>query len=208
MNFFGHAVVAGWTGAEAGVVLGSMLPDFESMVKVRVVEVRDNDIQQGVDLHHRTDDAFHRAPTFLSLCAEALAQLTARGVRRGTARAVAHVGSEMFLDGWLAQDDVHARTYLKGLYPELTARLEWEDRGEAFAKLHERLTIWGPPRDYREPEFVLQRLRDTLRLRPRLAVLEEQGPPLAEFLPTLQSSVERRAPELLNELQDTLDLDH
>lgn len=163
MNFFGHAVVAGWTGAEAGVVLGSMLPDFESMVKVRVVEVRDNDIQQGVDLHHRTDDAFHRAPTFLSLCAEALAQLTAR---------------------------------------------EWEDRGEAFAKLHERLTIWGPPRDYREPEFVLQRLRDTLRLRPRLAVLEEQGPPLAEFLPTLQSSVERRAPELLNELQDTLDLDH
>ena len=76
-----------------------MLPDFESMVKVRVVEVSDNSIQHGMNLHHRTDDAFHRAPTFLSLCTEALADLSDRGVRRGTARSVAHVGTEMFLDG-------------------------------------------------------------------------------------------------------------
>lgn len=205
MNFFGHAVVAGWADAEAGAVLGSMLPDFESMVRVRVVEVRDSDIQRGVDLHHRTDEAFHRTPTFLSLCAEALTELTARGVRRGTARAVAHVGTELFLDGWLAQNDAHARTYAKGLYPELTPQLEWEDRGEAFTKLHRRLTTWGPPLDYREPLFVFQRLHDALRLRPRLAVLEDQAPSLAEFLPKLHSNVERRAPELLNELQDALD---
>lgn len=208
MNFFGHAVVAGWTGARAGAVLGSMLPDFETMVKVRVVDVRDKDIERGVALHYRTDDAFHTAPTFLSLCTEALARLTALGVRRGTARAVAHVGSEMFLDGWLAQDDAHARTYLTALYPELTAQLEWEDRGRAFARLHKRLAAWGPPRDYRDPMFVLDRLNDVLRARPRLAVVEEQRHLIAEFLPTLRSRVEHRAPELLYELQDTLDLDH
>jgi len=208
LNFFGHAVVAGWTGARAGAVLGSMLPDFEAMVKVRVLDVRDEDIERGVELHHRTDDAFHATPTFLSLCTEALAKLAALGVRRGTARAVAHVGSEMFLDGWLAQDDLHARTYLTAFYPGLMAKLQWEDRGEAFAKLHKRLSTWGPPRDYRSPAFVLQRLNDVLQSRRRLAVVDEQRPLIAEFLPTLRSSVEQRAPELLDELQDTLGLDH
>ncbi len=208
MNFFGHAVVAGWMDARAGAVLGSMLPDFETMLKVRVVGLRDEEIERGVELHHRTDDAFHVAPAFLMLCTEALRALLARGVRRGTARAVAHVGSELFLDGWLAQDDAHARPYLRALYSDLTERLEWEDRGQAFAKLHQRLTAWGPPRDYSNPAFVLQRLNDVLRSRPRLAIVDGEQPQIAEFLPTLQSSVERRAPELLNELQDALGLDH
>ena len=201
-------MVAGWTGAKAGAVLGSMLPDFETMVKVRVVDVRDKNIKHGVELHHRTDDAFHTTRTFLSLCAKALVELTALGVHRGTARAVAHVGSEMFLDGWLAQNDVHARTYLTAFYPELTDQLEWEDDGRAFAKLHRKLTKWGPPHEYRDPEFVLDRLTDVLHARPRLAVVDEQRSRIAEFLPTLRSQTERHAPELLDELQDALDLDH
>ena len=192
--------------ARAGAVLGSMVPDFETMLKVRVIGVRDEQIERGLELHHQTDDAFHVAPAFLLLCTEALKGLMGCGVRRGTARAIAHVGSEMFLDGWLAQDDAHARPYLGALYSELTDRLEWEDRGHAFAKLHQRLTAWGPPRDYSDPAFVLRRLNDVLRSRPRLAIIDAEQPQIAEFLPTLQSSVERRAPELLNELQDALGL--
>ena len=181
-----------------------MLPDFETMVRVPLIEVRDPDIQRGIDLHHRTDKAFHRAPTFLALCAHALDQLAGAGVRRGTARAVGHVGSEMFLDGWLAREPSHVDDYLAALDLEVDDLLGWQDDGHAFSKLHTRLTLWGAPRDYAEPSFVLQRLTDALRLRPALAVLEDESARVAEFMPSLQQMVERAAPELLHEVQDAL----
>jgi len=204
LNFFGHAVIASWSDKRAGHLLGSMLPDFETMVRVRLIEVRDADIQRGVDLHHRTDDAFHRTPTFLACCAYALAELTQAGVRRGTARAVGHLGSEMFLDGWLAGKQDHVDDYLRALQVHLGGRLRWQDDGRAFSELHERLRVWGAPHDYAEPPFVLARLRDALLRRPALSVLDDQVDRVAEFLPSLQRMVERDAPELLHELQDAL----
>jgi acyl carrier protein phosphodiesterase len=207
LNFFGHAVVAAWSDDRAGHLLGSMLPDFEAMVRVPLIEVHDPDIQRGIELHHRTDEAFHRAPAFLSLCAHALEELTMAGVRRGTARAVAHIGSEMFLDGWLAREQDHVDDYLAALEVEADRHLQWQDEGHAFSKLHARLTMWGAPRDYAEPPFVLARLTETIRRRPALAVLEDQSNRVAEFLPSLQLMVERDAPELLDELQDALGLD-
>ncbi len=206
MNFFGHAVVASWADNRAGHLLGSMLPDFETMVRVPLVEVRDPDIQRGIDLHHRTDEAFHRTPGFLAFCAHALEALTNAGVRRGTARAVGHIGSEMFLDGWLARAQDHVDDYLTALDVELNDRLQWKDNGHAFAKLHDRLRFWGAPRDYAETPFVLARLTDALRRRPALAVLEDQSAQIAEFLPSLRQMVESSAPELLDGLQDALGL--
>jgi len=204
LNFFGHAVVAGWRDNRAGHLFGSMLPDFETMVRVPLIEVRDPDIQRGIELHHRTDEAFHRAPAFLAFCARALDELTGAGVRRGTARAVGHIGSEMFLDGWLARDQAHIDGYLTALDLEVDGLLGWQDDGHAFSKLHTRLTLWGAPRDYAEPSFVLARLADALLLHPALAVLEHQSAQVADFLPSLQRMVERDAPELLNQLQDAL----
>lgn len=204
MNFFGHTVIAGWRDRKARHLLGSMLPDFETMVRVPLVEVRDPDIQRGIDLHHRTDDAFHRAPAFVAFCGHARTELTAAGVRRGTARAVSHIGSEMFLDGWLAREPAHIDGYLAALDLDVDDLLGWQDDGQAFSKLHDRLTSWGAPHDYAEPSFVLARLADALRGHPALAVLEEQETRVAEFLPSLQRVVERDAPELLNQLQDAL----
>ena len=204
MNFFGHAVVAGWDDRRAGHLLGSMLPDFETMVRVPLLEVRDPDIQRGIDLHHRTDEAFHRTPAFLAFCAHALSELTDAGVRRGTARAVGHIASEMFLDGWLAREQTHIDDYLAALELEVDDLLGWQDDGHAFSKLHTRLTLWGAPHDYAEPSFVLARVSDALHRRPALAVLEEQSAPVAEYLPSLQQLVERDAAELLHELRDAL----
>lgn len=206
MNFFGHAVVAGWADNRAGHLLGSMLPDFEAMVRVPLVRVCDPDIQRGIDLHHRTDEVFHRAPIFVELCARALSELKGAGVRRGTARAVGHIGSEMFLDGWLAREQDHVDDYLAALEVEVEGCLEWEDDGRAFSKLRARLTMWGAPRDYAEPTFVLARLADALQRRPALRVLEDESAQVRQFLPRLQRMVERHAPELLTELQDTLGL--
>jgi acyl carrier protein phosphodiesterase len=204
LNFFGHAVVAGWADNRAGHLLGSMLPDFETMVRVRLIEVRDPHIQSGIDLHRRTDEAFHRTPAFVAFCANALGELTDVGVRRGTARAVGHIASEMFLDGWLAREETHIDDYLAALEIEVDGLLGWQDEGHAFSKLRTRLALWGAPRDYAEPPFVLARVSDALRSRPALAVLEEQVAPIAEYLPSLQQMVEHHAAELLNELQDTL----
>ena len=206
MNFFGHAVVAGWADNRAGHLLGSMLPDFEAMVRVSLVEVRDPDIQRGIDLHHRTDEAFHRAPIFVELCARALSELMSAGVRRGTARAVGHIGSEMFLDGWLAREQNHVDDYLAALEAEVAGCLEWEDDGCAFSKLRARLMMWGAPHDYAEPSFVLARLADALQRRPALKVLDDESAQVQGFLPRLQRMVESHAPELLTELQETLGL--
>ena len=184
-----------------------MLPDFAAMVRVPLVQVRDPDIQRGIDLHHRTDEAFHRTPGFLACCAHALEALTDAGVRRGTARAVGHIGSEMFLDGWLTRAQNHVDAYLAALEAEVDGRVQWQDNGHAFAKLQARLMVWGAPHDYAETPFVLARLTDALRRRPELALLQDQSAQVAEFLPSLRQMVERSAPELLNGLQDALGLE-
>lgn len=206
MNFFGHAVVAGWADKEALHLLGSMLPDFESMVQVPLLAVHDSEVRRGVALHHRTDEVFHRTPTFLALCGQALDALTSAGVRRGTARAVSHVGSEMFLDGWLAGTPEHVDGYLGALRLEVARELEWEDDGHAFSELRGRLVRWGAPSDYADPGFVLGRLETALRHRPALSISEAHAPRIADFLPELRRKVEQKAPELLHELQDALGL--
>ena len=183
-----------------------MLPDFEAMVRIPLIGVRDADMQRGIDLHHKTDEAFHHTPTFLAFCAHALDELTRTGVRRGTARAVGHIGSEMFLDGWLALEQDHVDDYLSALEVDVDGCLQWQDDGLAFSKLRDRLTLWGPPRDYSEPTFVFARLQDALKRRPALAVFDDQSARVAEFLPSLQQIVERDAPELLTELRDALGL--
>ena len=204
MNFFGHAVIASCADRHAGHVLGSMLPDFEAMAGAQLLGVRDADIRRGIELHHRTDEAFHRAPAFLALCARALDELTATGVRRGTARAVGHIGTEMFLDGWLVQAKHHSDDYLSALALEVSDRLEWNDAGAGYSKLQGRLSRWGPPVDYGDPSFVMARLRDTLLRRPALEVLEAQSSQVSEYLPSLQKLVDERAPELLQEVEDAL----
>lgn len=206
MNFFGHAVVARWVDRRAGHLLGSMLPDFEAMVRVPLIEVHDSEIQRGVDLHYQTDHAFHGSAAFLALCAHALEELTRAGVRRGTARAVGHIASEMFLDGCLARERDCVDDYLAALDAEVDDCLRWEDDGHAFSKLRGRLMTWGAPYEYVDPPFVLARVKNVLQHRPALAVLEDEAAFVAEFLPSLQRMVERDTLELLNGLRDALGL--
>lgn len=204
MNFFGHAVVATWSGAPVEGVLGSMLPDFEAMMRVPLVEVRNAAIEGGVQLHHRTDDVFHRCPSFLGLSQRALTDLTSAGVRRGTARAVAHIATEMFLDGHLASDADCVDRYLVALQLEPHGEVEWEDGGAAYQSLSSRLRRWGAPHDYSATSFVLDRLRDALARRPALAIARPDEDPVRECLPALRERVNREARELLDQVRDAL----
>lgn len=204
MNFFGHAVVAAWVDDDSAHVLGNMLPDFEAMVRVRLLGTSDLEVRRGIDLHHRTDEVFHRAPLFISLNARSLEELGASGVRRGTARAVAHIATEMFLDGWLASDSSRVERYLNALASDANERLQWQDGGTDYASLRGRLRAWGAPGDYAEPEFVLARLRDALRGRPALAIVEDEADRVARCLPSLQQRVQHGARELLDQVRDAL----
>jgi hypothetical protein len=208
LNFFGHAVVAAWTDDHPEHLLGSMLPDFEAMVRVPMVEVRDPVIRRGVDVHHRTDQVFHRSSAFVALCARAMSRMLELGIRRGTSRAVAHIGTELFLDGWLTREPRHVDTYLAALEIDARNRVCWEDEGAAFERLQARLCAWGAPRGYEEPEFVLARLTDSLARRPALALRDGESVRVATFLPSLQRMVERSASELLAQIRSGLGVGH
>jgi len=169
MNFFGHAAVASWSDAAPGVVLGAMLPDFESMCGGRIASADDADVTRGIALHHATDGAFHVLPVVLGLMAELDDQLLARDCARGPRRAVAHIGVELLLDGELTDEPAYRAAYLAGLTcdPALT----WRDEATAprFATLLARLRARGIPDDLRSPDALTTRMHRILAHRPLLA---------------------------------------
>jgi hypothetical protein len=205
VNFFGHAVVASWFESEPHYVLGSMLPDFATMSGTRLAGVTDPRVAAGVALHLRTDDAFHSAPTFLALQAIAHRALDERAVGWGTTRAVAHVGTELLLDGVLLAR--HASLpYLGALDAAHTLAVEdaqaiaWKDQGAGFAVLLARLREAGPPLAYQQPERVAEFLERALARRPRLCFQDGDRERVAEVMHVLAPEVEARAGELMAHL--------
>ena len=76
MNFFGHALLAQRNEAARGsiraeFVLGSMLPDFASMLRLRPPGAAADALQAGMRFHHQTDDAFHGSRSFLEFSGQA-----------------------------------------------------------------------------------------------------------------------------------------
>lgn len=199
MNFIGHATVALTRGDDPRFVLGSMLPDFAGMVRTRLVRTGVGPLAEGVALHHLTDDAFHGEPAFTALLQDTLDELCARGVSRGTARAVAHVGTEMLIDGELVRAGAIASAYLEALRAGEQLRELFVDAegAQRFELLRARLLAFGPPYDYRDPEAVTFRLEQALRTRPRLAIAPTDRPLVRAMLPTLQARVVEVLPALL-----------
>ncbi|HEY5926018.1 MAG TPA: hypothetical protein VIV11_30235 [Kofleriaceae bacterium] len=170
MNFFGHAAVASWTAESPGSVLGAMLPDFATMSGARLAEPTDPAIAHGIDLHHKTDAAFHHLAPVLALMRELDDRLEAAGCARGPRRAVAHIGVELLLDGVLVDDTDYRESYLGGLAHDAAA-VRWRHDGDdrRFAVLLERLRAHGVPDDLRKPESIAIRLHRMLAHRPLLA---------------------------------------
>src|SRR5690606_20947871 len=115
VNFFGHAAIAAWHSSEPGFVLGAMLPDFAAMIRTRPPRATLTSIERGIAFHHLTDHAFHDAPSFRQLTAAAMLELAGLGLGRGAARATAHVGIEILIDGVLARESAARRAYLDAL---------------------------------------------------------------------------------------------
>lgn len=203
MNFFGHAAVAARRRDAPAFVLGAMLPDFCSMAGARPLAFEHREVSAGVAFHHATDAAFHATATFVALCSEAVAELSELGVRRGSARAAAHVGIELLLDGVLLEDPAARDAYLRALGAEAivpTIRFEDEAGRARFEGLRQRLVRLGVPDGYRLPAFVAARLSGTLAHRPRLRLSLEAERAVAVWLERAQPAVARAGPDLLAEL--------
>jgi hypothetical protein len=207
MNFFGHATVACQQRDHPRFVLGAMLPDFAGMASVRLERALDAELAEGVALHHETDRLFHALPGFRAVCASALATLEPQGVRRASARAVGHVGSELLLDGLLAADAGARRAYAHALVTALEEPLDrlasWHtgDAAKRVQGLIARLHASPLPQAYRDPEFVCDRLYWILARRPRLSLQASDRSPVLTWLDWAAAQLEREADSILTALR-------
>jgi hypothetical protein len=216
MNFFGHALVAqrrelARGSIRAEFVLGAMLPDFASMLRSRPPTVSDDALSEGLAFHHLTDDAFHGSESFLGLSGRALSFLVGHGLSRGSARAVAHVGVELLLDGAFAAETRTNEAYLSAVDCALTlsmaSRIHWLDAALAtrFSKLCQNLRQRGAFPSNTPAEVMAQRLREILADRPRLAMDEAGQSVVREWIMIARPMIVSGAPLVLREVQDRLE---
>jgi hypothetical protein len=207
VNFVGHSFIAARTSGDPVFALGAMLPDFASMIGARLGKHDHAELAAGIADHHRTDDAFHGAPTFVRLCRDEALGLEAIGLGWGASRAVAHVATELVLDGLLLEDGRVERGYLDAIETidwVLPAMRFEKDGITRFRELHARLARYGPPHGYRDPMFVRDRMVQILARRPRLALAEGDAERLGTYLPGMSERVRTAAGGLLREVEESL----
>jgi acyl carrier protein phosphodiesterase len=198
VNFFGHATVALWSSDEPLFVLGSMLPDLVGMAGLRLPRGPfPPALARGIELHHRTDEAFHADPLFLALTQRTLDELTAQGVPRGPARAVAHVGIELLLDGELLGVPGVAVAYESALASLDALAGAFDAENARWQALSQALRARGVPYDYRNTDAVVNILVRILARRPRLAVAPGSERIVRGAMPDLQRDVVAQTPAIL-----------
>jgi hypothetical protein len=213
MNFFGHAALAAGHFAHAGLepaalarlCTGAMLPDFVGMLRLGRPLLRDEALARGVAFHHRTDHAFHDLESFHRLSQQTFAWLSERGLPRGPARAVAHVGIEMLLDEVMAEAASAREAYLAALLVPLDSGLAFETPSdlERLETLRRTLFERATPR-LAAPELMALRIRRTLEHRPRLATDDAGEALLREWVHAARPWVASAAPGLLAALRAQL----
>jgi hypothetical protein len=194
VNFFGHAAVAlrvhtGSAHEQAATVIGAMMPDFTSMLRVRVPSSEDKNYEHGVRVHHLTDDVFHDCEPFRALSTQSFEYLTspdvARVLDRGSARALAHVGVELLLDQHLGAEATLRERYLEALAHDATFGSLHYAHAHDSARFDElRRFLLGPARDFHRASSADtgERLFRILARRPRLAFTREALPVVVEWL--------------------------
>jgi len=201
MNFFGHAVLADWKCSDSGFVLGAMLPDFAAMLRVRPPLGLDRRVARGIDFHHASDRVFHELEDFRELVRHGVEWLTGQQVRRGSARAAAHVGVELLLDAEWASEAQPRQAYAAALghgARGATPLLEWSGSGDAarFEGLRALLLEREPTAQWSDARQIAQRLGRALRGRPRLELQPGEELVVAAWVEQIRTAVAECAPAL------------
>lgn len=194
-----------------GFLIGSALPDIAAMGRFRLIgHTADRSIAAGIDLHHRTDEAFHRHDWFRRNSRAVAQRLELVGLSRGAARACGHVGVELLLDGRLLDDQADLRGSVQFAMSQisqptlkLTAAVQRDRQSDWDAHL-DSVAGWPLPDDYRRPEAVASRLYRILSRRPRLRISDEQVGAVADTLAERQPLIETGVSQLIDDLNASL----
>lgn len=193
MNFYAHLSVAMRLGHRPATGFGAMLPDLVRMAGVNMPGDLPEAVATGVWLHHRTDEAFHGHVAFVEGSRALRAELDRiNELSAGAARAIAHVGWELLLDGVVAAGD-----------PPTVWTAAWDaaDRhGIDLAGLAGHLRDPSWPRRYGDPQWIAERLVRILAARPRLAFSPAQRAAVADALALTAASVASAAPRVMAEV--------
>jgi hypothetical protein len=209
VNLVGHvAVAASWAPhGSSSYLAGSMLPDLAAMARVRLGPAG-GEMGAGISLHHAADAAFHGSDWFNERNQALRDSLLAGGVDRGAARACAHAGLEMLLDGGLVTDaavrDASDRTFAALVEPgpardAAHALVGVGDR----AVWRERLSRIGTSIDvgaYRSPDAIAARLFRMTRGRRRIELPAAQVDAVAGALASVQGDVVRDASSVVHDV--------
>ncbi len=210
MNFVAHLAVATWYSPLPATWLGAMLPDFAGMLRARPPQSSDPAVSRGIALHHQTDSVFHADPIFHMLNSDALSELSRLGMARGPARAVAHIGTEIVLDGVVADDPALTRAFAQALdharLNERQLQLAWPSSLELgrLSKLCDALKRRDIRADSQQAEIVALRLGRTLAHRPRLRIPPHQLPLVSAWVERVTPQVRASAPALLESVRVSL----
>jgi hypothetical protein len=178
-----------------------MLPDVATIARVRVTRPS-GAMGRGVTYHHECDAVFHELPWFVAHTVRLRDDLLAAGVDRGAARASAHAGLEMLLDGALVGDDV-VQSHVRGALDTL------DDRAESLAELaaeHDRerwvTTVRRIARaldtsSYADPTSITLRLQRMTAGRRRIELHASQSAAVTTVLAVAQPEVIAAAPGVL-----------
>jgi len=200
VNFYAHAVVAEAQCVDPDFVLGAMLPDLAAMAGLRVQGTDAVNLGEGMRQHHESDHAFHVCDAFATLTRDGAHDLQVAGLRRGPARAAAHVGIELLLDGWLVAEQPPSPTYRHALGRAASCAdtVRWRGpAGDSWQRLCSRISANGVTEGYRDPDEVARRTIRTLHRRPRLALTECERAPLARWLREVRLRVAHHGPALI-----------
>jgi len=195
--------VATWAPeATPAFVIGAMLPDFATISGARSVRATNPETARGVALHHATDAVFHAAPDFVVLTKRVREHLERCGIRNGSARAAAHVGIELLLDGNLLTDARACDLYVRAL-ADAGAHIgcAGADDVPRLARFLERVRGAGIPYPYTDPRAVADRVGRALAPRPLLALAAGDADVLVIVLADVAADVRARAASLLDDVR-------
>lgn len=210
MNFFGHATIASTYCRRPIFIFGSMLPDFISICRTQLTNISDPELAAGVEFHHKVDDIFHRSPIFVDLCSQAVKMLCDKSIQRSSARAIAHAGIELLLDGILGKDHSVYSVYIEALKAgkskNLFCSLSFSTpvSFSYLSSLLNRLENSHVIENYRNFEFVANRLHDILISHPKLRFEIEEIEAITEWVQFENSLVLEKKNELLYFIHDKI----